>query len=141
MQISLLVPGLTARGNRTDANGVLPITQAETEVLPRRARKGFSFGYPVAFFPSPGSAEVLLPGGGPAGGRALEGRDRSLTEPGRTTPVAGRWPSPDELSGGGRLVAFASEPLVRWHPDSVRSPTLLWAARVAICRRGFKRAW
>lgn len=120
VQTSALVPGLVARGSRTDANGVLPVTTADSEVLPRRAGEAFSFGYPIAFFTSPGSAEVLQTlGTDPlVAGHWRPGTD-PLTEAGQEDAGGQALTVADELSGGGRLVAFGSEPLFRWHPKGL----------------------
>jgi predicted deacylase len=135
-----LVPDLTVQGSRTDANGVLAISTTQNPVLPGRQGPGHSFGYPIAWFPQTGSATTVqtLAADPLVSGHWRPGADPN-TQAGQPTAAGQALTVAAQIAGGGRLVAFGSEPLFRWHPKGLFDEVvdaMLWAADLPAATTG-----
>jgi hypothetical protein len=100
-------------------------------VLPAKAGPTHSFGYPIAWFDQLGSATAVqtLAADPLVSGHWVAGTSNDQfgqeTAAGQALTVAA------QVAGGGRLVAFGSEPLFRWHPKGLFDDVVdavLWAS-------------
>ena len=132
-----VVDGLDATGSRDDANGVLTLAAApDARALVEAHSPPASFGYPVAWFPGTGDAAVeqRLADDPLVSGHWL-GDPEEVDQRGQDAAAGEALTVSAELAAGGRLVAFGSEPLFRWHPRGLFDEVveaMLWAADLPV---------